>query len=106
MAAVVGMRGSKGDRVLAAAARFFRALAIRGKPSFWDEHSTNNARFYDLLCQLKGAFPESYVELVAADVLPKERAVRCAHEFQQARAGWNTLLEPYSNVIGGRTFTD
>jgi len=93
-----------GDQIIAAAARFFLELSKRHQPSFWDEHSSEGTRFYDLACAFYGGRPSTYSRYFSDGVLPAARAVRCAGEFQQALRGWNALLEPYSNIEGGKTF--
>ncbi len=93
-----------GAVIIVDAAWFFLELKKRRTPTFWDEHTTQGQRFYDLLCQLKGAQPAAYDKYVEAGVLPESRARRCAEEFRLSRDSWNRLLEPHSRVIGGRTF--
>jgi len=62
---------------------------------FYDEHSLDQQRFYNILCQLYGSNPSKYEVLVSKGVLPEQRAVRCPSEFQQTVRTWGGLLEKY-----------
>lgn len=62
---------------------------------FYDEHSLDQQRFYNILCQLYGSNPNKYSVLVEKNILPEPRAVRCPSEFQQNVRTWEKLLEKY-----------
>jgi hypothetical protein len=62
---------------------------------FWDEHSLELQRYYNLLCWVYGKDPDGYAWLVEDGYLPESRAVRCPAEYQQITSSWNRLLEPY-----------
>ncbi len=66
-----------------------------GELAFWDEHSFNQQRFYNILCLLYGQDPKQNDDLVGKDGLPKERAEICVEEFSRADKAWTTLLAPY-----------
>ncbi|HYL98926.1 MAG TPA: DUF4344 domain-containing metallopeptidase, partial [Blastocatellia bacterium] len=66
-----------------------------GDLPFWDEHSLGEQRFYGILCWVYGEDEKKFASLVKNGSLPKERAERCAEEYQQLSRSWNKLLDPY-----------
>ena len=66
-----------------------------GEPRYWDEHSLDQQRFYNIVCWVYGRDEEKYRSIVADGVLPAERAERCADEYDQIERSWTTLLKPY-----------
>ena len=64
---------------------------------FWDEHSFDMQRYYNIACWMYGSNPSQYSWLVTGDTLPKERADRCPSEFKQIQKSWNEILRPYVN---------
>ena len=64
------------------------------KLPFWDEHSLEQQRFYNILCLLYGSDPNKYQNLVDQS-LPKSRAQRCPAEFKNIDAAWTRLLAPH-----------
>lgn len=62
---------------------------------FWDVHSLDQQRFYDLLCLLYGSDPEYFADLVKDGDLPKDRAEGCPDEFKHKAEVWNRLLAPH-----------
>lgn len=90
--------GDEGVRAVFAAADAF-AIESRnnagGKPNMADEHLLQEQRFYNSLCMIYGSNPAKYGNIVSEGYLPKERAVRCAGEYQRAVDSWVHLLEPW-----------
>lgn len=66
-----------------------------GQLAFWDEHSFNGQRLYDVACLMYGSAPESYPGMVGPDRLPAERAARCPGEYVQKKTSWDRLLEEH-----------
>ncbi|MCA1629665.1 MAG: DUF4344 domain-containing metallopeptidase [Acidobacteria bacterium] len=66
-----------------------------GEPRYWDEHSLDQQRFYNIVCWVYGQNEEKYRSIVEDGVLPAERAARCAEEYAQIERNWTTLLKPY-----------
>jgi hypothetical protein len=66
-----------------------------GEPRYWDEHSLDQQRFYNIVCWVYGQNEGKYKSLVADGVLPAERAERCADEYAQIEQSWTALLKPY-----------
>lgn len=64
--------------------------------SFWDEHSLDEQRFYNILCWVYGKDPEGYQYLVDDETLPADRAERCPAEYDRMSRAWVSLLSPYS----------
>lgn len=90
-------QGERGAQAALAGATFFLALSEqnpKGKLKFWDEHSLDAQRFYNIACWLYGASPFQQVNLVAKGLLPAERAARCGDEYQQLRTSWKTIADP------------
>ena len=90
--------GSEGD-ALAAVEHFdamSRLVADSGEElAFWDEHSLNEQRVYDIACLVYGSNPEAYASMVGPDYLPAERAQRCPAEFERKSRAWEQLLGQY-----------
>ncbi len=74
--------------------------------AFWDEHSLNQQRFYNIVCLVFGSNPNQYQNLVMQNskgflpgngrgILPKERAVRCPSEYKDISRSWNILINDY-----------
>lgn len=63
--------------------------------AFWDEHSLNDQRFYNIVCWSYGKNPEGFQDLVDDGTLPGERAERCPEEYERMSRSWNLLLEPH-----------
>jgi Putative metallopeptidase len=79
---------------------------------FWDEHSLDEQRFYDIVCLVYGSDPETYDNLLQRDakgfllstdggILPKERGERCPEEYKDISSSWNTLISSYVPSIDG-----
>ncbi len=82
-----------------------------GNMPFWDEHSLNIQRYYNILCLSYGSNPTFGSGLVEEGLLPAERAVRCLDEFDRMSTSWKQLLEPHLQDVksnpssGGSTST-
>jgi hypothetical protein len=63
--------------------------------AFWDEHSLDDQRFYNILCWIYGKDPEGYQYLVDGEFLPADRAERCPAEYARMARSWAALLAPY-----------
>jgi|CXWL01.1.fsa_nt_gi hypothetical protein len=61
--------------------------------AFWDEHSMDEQRFYNIACWVLGSDPEAFGSMVEDGWLPEDRAVRCPGEWAQTSKAWNRLLE-------------
>lgn len=93
----LGEQGGGTRAAIAASEAFDMQSQMSGDKDlpFYDEHSLDQQRFYNILCQLYGSNPDKYKVLVSKGVLPEQRAVRCPSEFQQTVRTWGGLLEKY-----------
>jgi hypothetical protein len=65
------------------------------EPEFWDEHSLDEQRFYNIVCWSYGKNPEGLQDLVDDETLPGDRAERCPAEYDRMSRSWDALLDPY-----------
>ncbi|MEV3993954.1 DUF4344 domain-containing metallopeptidase [Streptomyces sp. NPDC049837] len=92
--------GNQGQKYLDYMADFFGLFAqveekaMKPAQRYSNEHSLSEQRYYNLLCYQYGAHPKKYASLVG-DPLPKERAERCATEYEKAESAWLRLLGPH-----------
>lgn len=63
--------------------------------AFWDEHSLDDQRFYNIVCWSYGKNPEGFQDLVDDGTLPEERAEQCPAEYERMSRSWSQLLEPH-----------
>jgi hypothetical protein len=61
--------------------------------AYWDEHSLDLQRYYNLICLFYGAGPAARGDFVAEFELPENRAERCEAEYAQVDQAWGALLE-------------
>lgn len=76
----------------------FKSFADQLSPDdqiYWDSHSLDAQRMYDMLCIAYGSHPSAYAETAKDTGLPEERLEQCTFEYQDALYAWNTILEPY-----------
>jgi len=100
LASLLMLQSPQSTAYLVSAEMFFLAHGEFGSKTselaFWDEHSFNLQRFYNILCLMYGENPDKGSALGLLDLIPVERAVRCEDEFQQSSNSWKNLLEPYT----------
>ncbi len=68
-----------------------------GYTPYWDTHSLNYQRHYDMLCLLYGKHHDNEIGWQAADLIPESRAARCPGEYLDAVNAWNALLPAADN---------
>lgn len=61
--------------------------------AYWDEHSLDMQRYYNLICLFYGANPDEREDLAIELELPEDRAARCPDEFALASDSWGVMLE-------------
>jgi Putative metallopeptidase len=89
--------GRDGVEVAMHGAQFFRLLAASGSQTpFFDEHSLDAQRYYNVMCLVYGSNPQQYASLVGHDKLPAERARRCSDEYSKISSAWASLLKDSS----------
>jgi len=64
---------------------------------FADEHSTPAQRAYNVLCMAYGADSKQFGKFVGeqSGLLPMERAMYCAEEYEQVQDAYEALIEPH-----------
>jgi len=88
-----------GARKALQVARVFKIMSqySSGDPSdYWDEHSLDAQRYYDMLCMVYGRDSARNAKLVTNKLLPEERAGRCEKDYQRIESSWKLLLKPYA----------
>jgi hypothetical protein len=87
-------------RVLADATKgwFFSARRDRkeGEPlAFYDEHSLDQQRAYQIVCLMVGHDPNEMVDLANDMKLPDDRRESCKRDFAKASSSWTAALKPH-----------
>lgn len=92
-------KGNDGISAIAATAGFFgihgMSVSNVNDLAFYDEHSLDLQRFYNILCFAYGSDVNEFGVLIDLNLLPKERAIQCPDEYSKISKSWNTLLAPY-----------
>ena len=102
------MSSGEVDSALAGANFFYKFASATELEElvFWDEHSLDQQRFYDIVCLVYGSDPETYDFLLEREskgfllvtdggILPKQRAERCYEEYKDISNSWDTLIASY-----------
>jgi hypothetical protein len=90
-------RAAQGGEAAINGALYF-LLASRQSPQqlselpFWDEHSLNEQRFYNIVTWVYGSAPRQFSHLVRNRVLPKARADRAPREYIRVLNAWQKIL--------------
>jgi len=90
--------GEDGARAAITGANLFYITSSQidaGSYPFWDEHSLNQQRYYNILCWVYGSNPQKYNDFVGVYGLPEERAVRCQREYEKMSQFWDVAIDPY-----------
>jgi hypothetical protein len=90
--------GEEGEKAVLKAAHWFALQSDQNSdddPVFWDEHSLDMQRFFNIACLMYGKDPKKFSDLVTAEVLPESRASSCPAEYSKKYRSWETLLAPY-----------
>ena len=66
-------------------------------PLYWDVHSLDIQRFYNITCYAYGSDPEYNQHLVNTEDLPEDRAIDCEYEYFMIEYGWEYLLGGVDN---------
>jgi hypothetical protein len=61
--------------------------------AYWDEHSLDMQRYYNLVCLFYGANPEMRDDDITELELPEDRAERCPDEYALAEESWGAMLD-------------
>lgn len=88
-----------GTEVATSAAEMFRLqhekIETFEAADFWDEHSLDLQRHYDIYCSIYGAYPDVNESLID-EVFDgdEDQAELCLDTYERIRASWQPLLEP------------
>ena len=90
---------SSGGYAAIDAAKYFALTSSTtgiSESAFWDSHSLNQQRFYDILAMVYGYNPTGYAFLVKTGMLPAERAQGADLQWLKIFTTWGRLTNPYS----------
>jgi len=88
--------GDDGIGMALSGAYWFQLQQTAGNATpFWDEHSFEGQRFYNILCLIYGSDAQKYDGFVSSGNLPAARAQRCGEEYQKTQRSWEKLLQPH-----------
>lgn len=62
---------------------------------YWNEHSLDAQRMYDITCLLYGSNPAAFAFIVGKGGLPNQRAQNCPADYVKKVRAWNALLKAY-----------
>ena len=87
------------DGVLAAldgAAWFgIRSHRTDAASAFWDSHSLDAQRYYNINCWVYGSSPEALAHVPEDSGLPLSRSVDCPRDYQNLKRFWDRVLEKF-----------
>jgi hypothetical protein len=98
--AALHMHTAFSERVLIEAAKGWLLSSYRDKRegnalAFYDEHSLDLQRAYQVVCLMVGFDPARFKTLAAEAKLPQERQASCVRDHRNAAWSWDTMLKPY-----------
>lgn len=67
---------------------------VRNFP-FYDEHSPDEKRFFNILCIATGADPLRFIPMAVKQGVPENRLASCADEYKKKHAAWDALIAPH-----------
>jgi hypothetical protein len=92
--------GDEGRDAALLGASWFQRKSQRsgGDIPFWDEHSLNSQRYFNIICWVYGSDTSTHEALLGPDwMLPPERAERCPAEYDRMKRAWESMLEKHTN---------
>jgi hypothetical protein len=89
--------GSEGrDAALEGAGWFWLKGASGAQMQYWDTHSLDPQRFYNVLCWVYGSDPANHQVLLTPQWgLPEHRALSCPAEYDRGSRAWYAILQPH-----------
>ena len=63
--------------------------------AYYDEHSIDKVRAYQIICLMVGSDPEKFSDLAEQAKLPEDRQESCAGDYSNASWSWETVLKPH-----------
>lgn len=61
---------------------------------FWDDHSLESQRFFNIMCWLYGQDPVKY-KIIVSELMPDDRSQKCSGEYAKMFNSWAQLLRPH-----------
>lgn len=92
--------GEEGRDAALLGASWFERMSQRmgGDVPFWDEHSLNSQRYFNIICWVYGSDTSTHESLLGPDwMLPPDRAERCPDEYNRMRRAWESMLVPHTH---------
>jgi hypothetical protein len=92
--------GPEGRNAALRGAEWFQFSTRRtgSRAPYWDEHSLDQQRYFNILCWVYGSDPTVHQELLGREWgLPPARAERCSGEYDRMSRAWNTMLVPFKH---------
>ena len=98
--AALHMHTAFSERVLIEAAKGWLLSSYRDRKegnalAFYDEHSLDLQRAYQVVCLMVGFDPVRFKALATETKLPQERQASCVRDHRNAAWSWDTMLKPY-----------
>ena len=87
--------GTFGQDAIYSAGTWFLILSENESTPYWDTHSLNMQRYFNISCFSYGSNPSYNQDLVDDGWLPYDRAIRCDGEYTQQKNSWNEILQPF-----------
>lgn len=66
--------------------------------AYWDSHSLEIQRFYNIVCLVFGSDPERFEDVAFGSALPVERSFACKREFEVARNAVEWILARHGSL--------
>jgi len=63
--------------------------------AYYDEHSIDKVRAFQIVCLMVGSDPERFDDLAAMVKMPEDRRESCAGDYSNASWSWETVLKPH-----------
>jgi hypothetical protein len=97
---LLDVKSSFSHRVLKQAAKGWflsdRRDRSSGEPlEYYDEHSLDKQRAYQIVCFMVGSDPTAFADLAKETGLPEGRQESCKNDYAQAQWAWDTALKPH-----------
>ena len=105
---ILSMKDEFSDQVLAAAAKgwFYGDRRDRMELTpvvYYDSHSLNQQRAYQIVCYMVGSDPEKFAALADETNLPEERRSTCQGDFSNADWSWSLVLKNHMRTTQPKT---
>jgi hypothetical protein len=105
---MLAMKDEFSDRVLMEAAKgwFYSDRRDRMEQAplvFYDSHSLDRQRAYQIVCYMVGSDPEKFERLAEETGLPEDRRSSCQGDFSNAEWSWNKVLKEHRRTTQPRT---